>query len=122
ASNEELQASNEELETLNEELKATVEELEISNSDLDARGAELVAQHRPTEEARAQLAAILTTMPDAVAVVHESGRVMRTNPAYDALLATMGGDLEFRDERGEPLPDHETPFERVRRGESFKAD
>lgn len=122
AYSEELQASNEELETLNEEVRATVEELNLSNADLDVRARELAEQRAVIEESRAQLAAILEGMSDAVAVVDASGQLVRTNPAYDALIESVGGRLQPLDERVEPLPPDQTPFARAQRGEGFNTD
>ncbi len=121
---EELQASNEEFETVNEEMRATVEELELSNADLDARSRELAEQREAAETAHAELAVILESMSDAVAVLDESGEVTRSNPAFDALLARMGhdGTLEFRDDREEPLASADTPYARLARGETFTQD
>lgn len=119
---EELQASNEELETLNEEMRATVEELNLSNADLDARTRELALQRRSAEESATQLAAILDGISDPVVVVAETGQVLRTNPAYDALLHSLGGRFEPLDEYEKPVVPEETPHQRARRGETFNLD
>ncbi len=117
--NEELQATNEEMETLNEELKAANEELTLANNDLDARSSELAAQRAVSEEARAELAAILASMPDAVVVIDTGGIIVRKNVAYDALLLTTGGEFVPLDQTGQPLPIDATPQMRAARGESF---
>lgn len=116
---EELQSTNEEMETLNEELKATIEELSLSNEDLDARSQELAAQRAASEEGAAQMAAILASMGDAVVVVNAAGSPLRTNAAYDALLANTDGPFIPHDEQGQPLPAEVTPEARAARGESF---
>jgi PAS domain-containing protein len=117
--NEELQATNEEMETLNEELKAANEELTLANQDLDARSSELAVQRAASEEARTELAAIMLSMPDALVVIDKLGSVVRKNLAYDALLLTVGGEFDPRDELGQPLPMSAAPHTRAARGESF---
>jgi len=116
---EELQATNEEMETLNEELKATIEELSLSNADLDARAQELTIQRAASEEGKAQLAAILASMGDAVVMVDAAGRPLRSNTAYDELLQSVEAPFVPRDEQGQPLPDEDAPEQRAARGETF---
>ena len=125
--NEEMQATNEELETLNEELQASVEELNTSNTDLAVqtdelrhRTDELREQEQLNEQERAQLAAILSSMGDAVLVVNPAGKVLLTNAAYDQ---TFGDDtgLVLLDETGRlPLETEGTPQALAIRGEQFK--
>jgi two-component system CheB/CheR fusion protein len=117
--NEELQATNEEMETLIEELKATNEELSLANHDLDARSSELAVQRAASEEARAELTAILSSMPDPLVVIDRSGAVVRKNVAYDALLLTLGGEFAPRDESGHPFAADIGPQARAARGERF---
>lgn len=117
---EEQQATNEELETLNEELQATIEELNTSNADLAARGDELQdvarsleAQHQQSERERAQLAAILAGMADAVLVVSPEGTPVVTNAAYvDVFGPGVGG---LTDTFGQPVPPDATPQARAAR-------
>ena len=122
--NEEMQATNEELETLNEELQATIEELHTANSDLGARGDELqqlaIDQQRARDEsehARAQLAAILASLADAVLVVAADGTPLLSNAAYAALFDA--GAVELADDGGRPVPADATPQARAQRGETF---
>ena len=133
--NEEMQASNEELETLNEELQATIEELNTSNSDLAARSEELQslaaslgAEKAYSEREKAQLAAILTGMGDAVLVVTPEGKPLLMNEAYrqlfggkddDGVSTAMDVGVALIDDKGTPLPAGATPQARVARGETF---
>lgn len=116
---EELQASAEELETLNEELKTSVEELAATNATLEIRAQELSEQRQISEERRSQLDSVLASMGDAVVVVDAAGNSVRTNAAYDEMLASAAGPFIPRDEEGLPLPDAFTPQMRAARGESF---
>jgi two-component system CheB/CheR fusion protein len=125
--NEEMQASNEELETLNEELQATIEELNTSNSDLATRSDELQnltvsleVEKQHSESEKAQLAAILAGMGDAVLVVVPEGKPLLTNEAYAQLFGSKdGGDVIMVDEEGAMLPADATPQARAARGETF---
>lgn len=124
--NEELQASNEELETLNEELQATIEELNTTNSDLAVQGDELVKrteamniQRQQSERERAQLAALLTSMADAVVVVDLKGNVLLTNLTYASTFQTEN-EIELLEEAGEQaLQNDDKPLARAARGETF---
>ncbi|MFN8473959.1 MAG: CheR family methyltransferase [Anaerolineae bacterium] len=125
--NEELQATNEELETLNEELQATVEELNTTNDDLQARSTELQDltirlenQRRTSETERMRLAAILTSIGDAVLVVGRDGRAALTNAAYQTMFG--GGELVPLDEQGQALSAEQTPQQRAARGEAFNTE
>ena len=130
--NEELQASNEELETLNEELQATVEELNTTNDDLQARSLELQelttsleAQRQASEAERAQLAAILVSMGDAVLVVDRAGQPVLANQAYERMFGRFGSptsDFVPEDDDGRPLAPETTPRQRAARGESFRLE
>lgn len=125
--NEEMQATNEELETLNEELQATIEELNTTNADLVVqtdelrqRTEELRVQEQHREQQRAQLAAILSGIGDAVMVVDLEGKILLTNPAYDQ---TFGGEkgLKLLDEAGvQPLEAEDTPQVLAVKGAPFK--
>ncbi len=64
------------------------------------------------EAERAQLAAILTSIDDAMVVVTPTGRPTHTNAAYNALFGTAHA-------RGHTLPDEEGLWDRAARGESF---
>jgi two-component system, chemotaxis family, CheB/CheR fusion protein len=119
-SNEEAQAANEELETLNEELQATIEELNTANADLIRRGADLqqltdtlAAQHRQSEGERAQLAAILANMADAVLVVMPDGMPLLTNAASQQLFSSS--DVRIQDDQGHPLLREAAPQARAAR-------
>lgn len=125
--NEEMQATNEELETLNEELQASVEELNTSNNELAVqtdelrhRTAELRVQQQRNEQERAQLAAILSGMGDAVLVVDHEGKVLLTNAAYDKMFEDQTG-VVLMDEAGQqPLETAATPQALANKGEHFK--
>ena len=67
----------------------------------------------------AELAAILSSIPDALAVIDRSWAFVRKNLAYDALLVTVGGESIPRDESGQPLSVDATPQMRSARGECF---
>jgi two-component system CheB/CheR fusion protein len=117
--NEELQATNEELETLNEELQATIEELNTTNDDLHSRSVELQDLARSSDKERAQLAAILVGMSDAVLVLSDVGQPVLANAAYDALINDPDAPFIPRDEDGHVLLADATPRERAERGERF---
>jgi len=119
---EELQSTNEEMETLNEELKASIEELSLSNDDLAARSEELATQRASSEDGAARMEAILASMGDAVIVVDGTGSPLRTNAAYDELLANTNGRLIPQDEHGQALPAEAFPEARAARGESFSME
>ncbi|HEU5439021.1 MAG TPA: CheR family methyltransferase, partial [Ktedonobacterales bacterium] len=131
ALNEEMQATNEELETLNEELEATVEELHTTNDDLVARAQQLqqVAQEREeqrqaTEQERAQLAAMLSSMRDAVLAVDATGKPVLSNAAYQRIFgdveAQVGqGQIVIEDELGRALPPEAFPWRRAGEQEPF---
>jgi two-component system CheB/CheR fusion protein len=123
--NEELQATNEELETLNEELQATVEELNTTNDDLQSRSAELQElaavreeQRRQLEDEKSRLEAILSGLGSALLVVDAQGRTVLTNAAYEQMFGA--GELRPDDADAHPLPNQQTPQQRVAAGESFQ--
>lgn len=120
--NEELQATNEELETLNEELQSTIEELNTTNDDLNARSLELQGMARASEEERARLEAILSSMPSALLVVDKDGSLVMTNAAYTKMFGGPTANFLARDEDGHILAPAETPRERALRGESFRME
>lgn len=124
--NEELQATNEELVTVNEELEATVEELHTANDDLTSRSRELQrlaasleSQHQVSEAARAQLAAILVSVGDALMVVDTSGSIVLTNAAYARMFGSADAVIVAENMEGQPLPPEEQPQRRVVNGDSF---
>ena len=124
--NEEMQATNEELETLNEELQATVEELNTTNSDLVVQGDTLVKlteelriQQKLIEREKAQLAAIVANMADALVVVDRNNKILLTNTAYEQLLRNTEGLVLLDEESAEPLSAEEMPLARAARGETF---
>jgi len=123
--NEEQQATNEELETLNEEQQATNEELETTNAELEARHAEARELATAVEEQRRRLAAILSSMGEAVLVIDRAGRAAFSNAVFtDIFGAEIGGNAESafvaQDAEGHRLPLEATPQERARQGESFR--
>jgi two-component system, chemotaxis family, CheB/CheR fusion protein len=120
--NEELQATNEELETLNEELQATIEELNTTNDDLNARSIELQELARVAELERARLAAILTSMSDAVLMVNGAGQPVLTNAAYERVFGGAATQFIAQDEDGRQLPQAEQPRQRAARGETFSME
>ncbi len=120
--NEELQATNEELETLNEETQATLEELNATNEELSARSTELEDLAESHAAERARLSAILGSIGEAVVVVDSSGAVVRSNAAYDTLIASLGGRLNATDLYGNILVNETTPLQRAASGEQFQAE
>ena len=124
--NEELQATNEELETLNEELEATVEELHTTNDDLQARGRELQSlaetletQRQISEGERSRFEAILLSMGDALMVVDGEGATVLTNASYARMFGSATAVFQAEDEQGQPLPDEESPRQRMKAGAAF---
>ncbi|HLZ21514.1 MAG TPA: chemotaxis protein CheB [Ktedonobacterales bacterium] len=124
--NEELQATNEELVTVNEELEATIEELHTANDDLTARSRELQRmavsleqQHRVSEAARTQLAAILLSMGDALMVLDPGGVTVLTNAAYTRMFGRADAVVVAEDPLGHPLPPEMQPQRRAAAGSSF---
>lgn len=118
--NEEVQATNEELVTVNEELEATVEELHTVNDDLTSRGRELQLlaatlerQRQSSEVARAQLAAILLSMGDALLVVDAAGALVLTNAAYARMFGRADAVVVAEDASGHPLSPEEQPLLRA---------
>jgi S-adenosylmethionine synthetase (AdoMet synthetase) len=87
--------------------------------DLEARTAELAVERTASEEGRAELAAVLAGVAEAVVVVDAAGAPLRTSPAYDALLRSDGGALAPLDASGQPLAPEATPIRRAARGETF---
>jgi len=121
ATNEELQATNEELETLNEETQATLEELNATNEELSARSTELEDLAETHAAERARLSAILGSIGEAV-VVDSVGAVVRSNAAYDTLVASLGGRLNATDLYGNLLSNETTPQKRAAGGELFQTE
>jgi hypothetical protein len=62
---------------LYEELKAANEELTLANHDFDGTSSDWAIQRAASEDARAELSAILAAIPDALAVIDRSGAVVR---------------------------------------------
>jgi two-component system CheB/CheR fusion protein len=120
--NEELQATNEELETLNEELQATLEELNATNEDLNARSAELQEVAAASEQERARLEAILSSLGDAVVIVNHAGTPIHKNTAYDNMFGGGLAQVVPADKNGVPLPAEQSPQQRATRGETFKIE
>ncbi len=123
--NEEMQATNEELETLNEELEATVEELHTTNDDLVSRAREQQtladereAQRQSSERARAQLAAILSSLGEAVYAVDADGQPVLANETFEQLFGHADVTV-LEDEFGQPLPPVAAPWRRLGENERF---
>jgi len=74
------------------------------------------------EAERAQLAAILASIGDAVAVVDRTGTPLRTNAAYAALAGGEGATLALYGEDGQPLSPAAMPRARAARGETFSLE
>jgi two-component system CheB/CheR fusion protein len=66
--------------------------------------------------------AILASMGDAVLVVDRAGSLLRTNAAYDQLLANIDGPFIPQDQHGQALPAEAAPQARAARGESFSIE
>lgn len=120
--NEELQATNEELETLNEETQATLEELNATNDELSARSVELEDLAETHAAERARLSAILGSIGEAVVVVDATGRVIQSNPAYDALVESLGGKIDPTGLFGDVLASEAAPRQRAASGERFQME
>ncbi len=120
--NEELQASIEELETLNEEQQATVEELETTNSELSMRSREMQDLAAILDAQRRRLAAILSSMGEAVVVFDQEGRAVFTSALFNHMLGTVGPSFVPEDAEGHPLDKQNTPQQRLRRGEVFQME
>lgn len=74
------------------------------------------------EAERAQLAAILAGIGDAVLVVDTAGMPVRTNAAYRRLAGAADAPLVPQNVQGWPLPPDETPQARAARGETFSME
>ncbi len=68
---------------------------------------------------RAQFAAVLASIGDAMLVVDRAGTPIRTNAAYAALSSGDGATLVLYGEDGQPLPPAAMPRARAARGETF---
>ncbi|HKO24936.1 MAG TPA: PAS domain-containing sensor histidine kinase, partial [Chloroflexota bacterium] len=89
-------------------------DLETLNTELTRQ---LTVERARGEAERARLEAILGMTHDAVLVMDATGLPVLTNRAYAELFGPVGFVLE--DERGDPLPERETPQGRAARGEPF---
>src|SRR5438105_12068780 len=89
-------------------------DLETLNTELTRQ---LAVERARGEADRARLEAILGMTHDAVLVMDATGMPVLTNRAYAELFGPVGFVLE--DERGDPLPERETPQGRAARGEPF---
>ncbi len=110
--NEEMQATNEELETLNEEFQATIEELNTTNDEHEARARELLAQAPVRDEARlatertaAALAAIVDSLPEAVAAIDAHGAIVVANRKFREIQDwATETSVQIDDEAGATIP------------------
>jgi PAS domain-containing protein len=89
-------------------------DLETLNTELTRQ---LAVERAHGEAQRAYLEAILGMTHDAVLVMDATGMPVLTNRAYAELFGPDG--FVLADERGDPLPERETPQWRAARGESF---
>src|SRR2546421_3729887 len=89
-------------------------DLETLNTELTRQ---LAVERAHSEAERARLEAILGMTGDAVLVMDATGMPVLTNRPYAELFGPVGFVLE--DERGDPLPERETPQGRAARGEPF---
>jgi signal transduction histidine kinase len=76
-------------------------------------------EQRAAEASRSLLFSILTSLPQPVVVVDDSGRAIVTNISYDTLLAGAQLEPRLRDASGQPIPPRESPLARAARGDSF---
>ncbi|MGD0474087.1 MAG: chemotaxis protein CheB [Candidatus Velthaea sp.] len=110
--NEEMQATNEELETLNEEFQATIEELNTTNDEHEARARELNNEAAAREERRAAseraagaLAAIVDSLPAAVAAVDAQGAIVVANQRFrDIQAGATETSVQIDDDAGATIP------------------
>jgi PAS domain S-box-containing protein len=127
ANNEELLARNAEQGATNEQLKAAVEELCTAYNDLAARSQETTDAlaimagrlKQESESERARLAAILSSIGDAVLVVDQAGAPLLTNMAYERIFGDTATPFAAADADGLPLPSADTPSQRAAQGETF---
>jgi len=131
AANAALRATNAAMDARNDALHATNDALDARTADLEATGAavehadeELRTQRGAVQELaavleaeRAQLAAILAGVEEAVLVVDRTGTPVRMNAAYARLVGESAVAMD--DARGVPLPPDQTPQARAARGETF---
>ncbi len=97
----------------------TTAELRAVNEGLLIAGLREQELATALEAERAQLAAVLASIGDAVAVVDRTGTPLRTNAAYAALAGGDGATLALYGEDGQALPSAAMPRARAGRGETF---
>jgi len=98
----------------------TVAELREVNERLLIAGLREQELAAALEAERAQLAAVLAGMADAVLVVDREGRLVRTNTAYTRMFGDADAPLASQDAHGQLFPPDETPQARAGRGEAFR--
>jgi two-component system, OmpR family, phosphate regulon sensor histidine kinase PhoR len=81
AQNEELQAQSEELQSQSEELQSQSEELRVQNQQIQSYTDELTGINLRLQQQKELLKTILASIPEAVQVTDESGKVIISNPA-----------------------------------------
>jgi len=98
----------------------TVTELRDVNERLLIAGLREQELATALEAERAQLAAVLADIGDAVLVVGPTGAIVRTNAAYARMAG--GAPLAPWDAQGRPFLPDETPQARASRGEAFNLE
>lgn len=86
SSNEEFRSTNEELETAKEELQSSNEELITTNDELTHRNGELKTLNAELEHARNYAQTIVETVREALVVLDENLRIVRTNAAFHSMF------------------------------------
>jgi two-component system CheB/CheR fusion protein len=112
--NEELQSTNEELETMNEELQSTNEELQTINDELRSRSTDLNA-------ANAFLAAVFTSLRNAVVVIDRDYRIQVWSPRAEDLWGLRADEAQLANflnlDIGLPVGEIRKPIRSVLGGE-----
>ncbi len=104
------------------ELRDVNERLLIAGLREQELAAALEIERATLEAERARLAVILAGIGDAVLVVDQDGRPVRTNAAYTRMFGDAGAPLAPEDAHDRPLPPAETPQARAARGETFSLE
>jgi diguanylate cyclase (GGDEF)-like protein/PAS domain S-box-containing protein len=74
------------------------------------------------ETERAQLEVILSSIGDAVLVVDQEGKPVRTNAAYIRMMGDPESTILPRDASGRPIAPSDTPWLRAARGDDFELE
>jgi len=117
-----LAAREEHLETLNADLQETIGELWATREEYRVRAEHLQQEVEHVSTDHERLAASFDGIEDAVVVVDAAGTVLFHNAAWEVVARRHGADFMLVNERGEPIPPPDHPFQRAARGEEFRFD